>query len=459
MTNSPSTSRSGKLRNSVAALEQRLGPIEYRAPTALKAYANNPRRHPDRQIVALMASIREFGFVLPALVDPDGTIIAGEARVEAARRLGMAVVPVIVNDHMSKAQVKAYRIADNRLAEQAIWDEGRLAIEFEEILAIGEVAIEVLGWETAQIDIILDGSTDSAAEDDPADEQVEPPVSPVSRIGDLWRLGKHRLVCDSSLDKAVWDRLLNGAVATMAFTDPPYNVRVSGHICGLGKVQHAEFAMASGEMSRSEFVEFLVGFLEPLASNVVDGGIIDVCMDWRHLSELLEAIDMVGLNLINLCVWNKTNGGLGSLYRSKHELILIAKKGKAPHQNNVMLGATGRYRTNVWDYAGVNSFGTSRMADLADHPTVKPLALVADAIRDVTKPGNIVLDAFMGSGTTLLAAERTRRVGYGIEIEPSYVDVAIRRWEKMTGEAAVLDSSGETFAETAAHRQTIADAA
>ena len=238
----------------------------------------------------------------------------------------------------------------------------------------------------------------------------------------------------------------------MVFTDAPYNVPVSGHVCGLGKIQHAEFAMASGEMSRSEFTAFLGDAVRQMTGNVRDGAVLDLCMDWRHLPELLSAIEANDLALLNLCVWNKSNGGMGSLYRSKHELVLIAKKGKTPHTNNVELGKHGRYRTNVWEYAGVNSFGKGRMEDLADHPTVKPVALVADAIRDVTRPGEIVLDAFIGSGTTILAAERTKRIAYGIEIEPGYVDVAARRWSAMSNQAAMLAESGETFEEVAKRR-------
>lgn len=245
---------------------------------------------------------------------------------------------------------------------------------------------------------------------------------------------------------------MDGAVAAMAFTDPPYNVAVNGHICGLGKVKHSEFAMASGEMSEGEFTAFLTDFLAAAAEQVRDGAVLAVCMDWRHLFELQTAARAVGLTLLNMCVWNKSNGGMGSLYRSKHELVLILKKGKAPHTNNVELGKHGRYRTNVWDYAGVNSFGRTRMTDLADHPTVKPVALVADAIRDVTNAGDIVVDAFVGSGTTLLAAERTRRRAYGIELEPRYIDVAIRRWQAMTGLEAVLDATGETYDVTAEAR-------
>jgi hypothetical protein len=241
-----------------------------------------------------------------------------------------------------------------------------------------------------------------------------------------------------------------GRVGAMVFTDAPYNVPVSGHVSGLGK--HAEFAMASGEMSKAEFTAFLGEATKQLAANVRDGAVLDLCVDWRHLPELLSALEANDLSLLDLCVWNNANGGMGSLYRSKHELVLIAKKGKAPHTNNVKVGKRGQYRTNVWDYAGVNSLGKGQLTDLAAHPTVKPVALVADAIRDVTRPGEIVLDAFIGSGTTILAAEKAKRWAYGIEIEPGYVDVAIQRWSAMTGEEAVLADTGESFAEVAARR-------
>lgn len=436
----------------LSALERRLGPVEYHPTTSLTAYEQNPRRHPEKQIIKLMASISEFGFVLPVLVDTERTIIAGHARIEAARRLKISEVPVLVAADWSKAQVRAYRLADNRLAELAAWDDELLAIELSALIEIDEVSIELLGWQTAEIDLITDTDSKTSNSSDPADAIIEPPATPVSRPGDLWLLGSHRLLCGSSLETASWDRLMDGDIGAMVFTDAPYNVPVSGHVCGLGKVQHAEFAMASGEMSRSEFTNFLSEAIRQLSANLRDGSVLDLCMDWRHLPELLSATEANDLALLNLCVWNKNNGGMGSLYRSKHELVLIAKKGKAPHTNNVELGKHGRYRTNVWDYAGVNSFGKARMADLADHPTVKPVALVADAIRDVTRPGEIVLDAFMGSGTTILAAARTKRIAYGIEIEPAYIDVAIRRWSAMIAEEAVLQGTGETFAEVAARR-------
>lgn len=440
------------ISNRTDAFEHRFGPITYRPVGSLTPYSNNPRKHPESQLVKLAASIAEFGFVMPVLIDEDGVIIAGEARVAAAKRLGLTEVPVIVAHQWSKAQVRSYRLADNRLAELASWNEQALAIELAAIIEMDETPIEILGWETAEVDLLIDATNEVNSSEDEADEQIEEPADPVTRTGDLWQLGRHRLLCASSLEAANWSELLAGEMAAMAFTDPPYNVPVSGHVCGLGKVSHDEFAMASGEMSQAEFIAFLSSFLAAMLPHLKDGAVLDLCMDWRHMGELLAALDANTLSLLNLCVWNKTNGGMGSLYRSKHELVLIAKKGKASHTNNVELGKHGRYRTNVWDYAGVNTFSRNRMADLADHPTVKPVALVADAIRDVSLPGEIVLDAFMGSGTTILASERTKRRAYGLEIAPGYVDVAIRRWEKMTGQQAVLASTGQSFAEVAAER-------
>lgn len=430
--------------NQLDALQRKLGAIAYLPATDLIAFEGNPRKHPEKQIVKLMASIREFGIAMPILVDVNNVIIAGHAVLEAAKRLGIKDIPVLIADQWSSGQVRAYRLGANRLAELSQWDDRLLKIEIGAIIEFDETSIEILGWETAEIDLILSHDEASAAAD-PADDIPQAPSEPVSRPGDLWLLGKHRLLCASSLESDSWAKVMDGAEAAMAFTDAPYNVPISGHVSGLGKKKHAEFQMASGEMSKAEFTAFLTTAVKEMAANLANGSVMTFFMDWRHMSETLAALGANGLTLINLCVWNKSNGGMGSLYRSKHELAFIAKKGKAPHTNNVELGKHGRYRTNVWDYAGVNSFGRNREADLADHPTVKPVALVADAILDVTKPGDIVIDAFMGSGTTILAAERTRRAGYGIDIEPGYVDVAIRRWQMMTGLEAILAETGETF--------------
>jgi DNA modification methylase len=398
------------LANQLAAIERRLGPIEYRPIAEFKVYDRKLRKHSEPQLIKLAASIREFGFALPLLADSDGVLIVGHARLEAAKRLGLAELPVIVADHWSRAQVKAYRLADNRLGELGEWNNEELVIELIELLELDEVEIDTLGWETGEIDKLFDLS-DAASKspaEDPADAQIAPPAVPVSRVGDIWLLGKHRLMCASSLEAATWAQLMNGEIAAMAFSDPPYNVPIAGHVSGLGKIEHAEFAQASGEMSKAEFTQFLTGHIGAMSASVRNGALLYLCMDWRHMGELGAAIEACGLALINVCVWNKSNGGMGSLYRSKHELVFVTKKGSAPHTNNVQLGRHGRYRANVWDYPGVNTFGAGRMEDLADHPTVKPLSLVADAIRDVTKPGEIVVDGFMGSGTTILAAHRYR---------------------------------------------------
>lgn len=446
-----------KRTNQLSAIERKLGPIKYVPAEHVLTYAKNPRKHPEKQVVKLMASIREFGVAMPILVDDDTIIIAGHAVFEAAKRLGIKQVPIIVADQWSKAQVRAYRLSANRLAELSQWDEDLLRFELAAVIEFDETPIDLLGWETAEIDLILEGG-EIQEEADPADDIPEPSGPAISVSGDLWQLGKHRLLCGSSLEPLTWARLMDGEVAAMAFTDAPYNVPISGHVSGLGKNKHAEFQMASGEMSIAEFTTFLTEAVARMSECLCDGAILDFCMDWRHLRESFAALDASNLSLINMCVYNKYNGGMGSLYRSKHELVLIAKKGKAQHTNNVELGKHGRYRTNVWDYAGANSFGRNRDADLSDHPTVKPVALVADAIRDVSKIGDIVIDAFMGSGTTILAAERTKRIAYGIDIEPGYVDVAIRRWETLTGRQAILADTGETSAEVAFRRTTKSEA-
>ena len=444
-------SASDQRSNQLDALQRKLGVIGYVPADSLTPFEGNPRKHPEKQIVKLMASIREFGVAMPILIDANNVVIAGHAVLEAAKRLGIRHVPVLVADQWSSAQVRAYRLSSNRLAELSQWDDALLKIELAAIIEFDETPIEILGWETGEIDFILSADEAEAGEDE-ADIIPELPGETVARPGDLWFLGKHRLLCASSLEPANWAKLMDGGQAAMAFTDAPYNVPISGHVSGLGKTKHAEFQMASGEMSPEEFELFLTSATAQIANNLADGAIFDFCLDWRMVSESYAAFKKNGLHIINMCVWNKSNGGMGSLYRSKYELIIIGKKGVAPHTNNVQLGKYGRYRANVWDHAGVNSFGRTRDADLADHPTVKPVALVADAIRDVTNPGDLVIDGFMGSGTTILAAERTKRVAAGIDIEPGYIDVAIRRWEAMTGLEATLADTGETFAEASQRR-------
>lgn len=424
--------------------------ITMKTVSSLKPYSKNARTHSDKQIVQIAASIEAFGFTNPILLDDDDYIIAGHGRLLAAKSLGLSDVPTIRLSHLTCAQKRAYILADNRLAEKAGWDDDILAIELGELSLLDlEFDIEITGFEMAEIDLLI-GDVDEGYNEEPA-EELEMPDSPVTKRGDLWVLGKHRLLCGDALSSADIEKLMDGAKARTVFSDPPYNVPIAGHVCGLGKVKHREFKQASGEMSKKEFAEFLAQSFEGLKSAMVDGGLAYICMDWRHVSEIITSGLSVFDDYKNLCVWTKSNGGMGSLYRSAHELVFIFKTGNKQHVNNVQLGRFGRYRTNVWPYAGVNSFGGNRDELLSIHPTVKPTALVADAILDSSKRGDNVLDTFIGSGTTLLACERTGRKGYGLELDPLYVDAAILRWQKMTGEDAILSATEETYSNVRTH--------
>ncbi|GHH09691.1 methyltransferase [Sphingomonas glacialis] len=433
-----------------------LGPLETVPTALLKSYARNARKHNERQVALIAQSLETFGFNNPIIAEEDGTIIAGHGRWEAAKLLDLEHVPVLRVRHLTPDKIRAYRLADNRLAELAGWDDEMLVVELGELTTIDlGFSIETVGWTFPEIDVMLDPPEASDAEgpSDGIDNDIpEPPTTPVSRLGDLWQMADHRLLVGSSLEPSSYAVLMAGAAATMVFQDAPYNVKINGHVSGLGKVKHAEFAMASGEMSALQFRDFLAANMKALLPHLVDGAILAMCMDWRGLLALQLAMEEAKLDLINLAVWVKTNAGMGSLLRSQHELVAIAKHGKASHINNVQLGKNKRYRTNVWRYPGVNSFGRGRMDQLVAHPTPKPVPLVADAIRDVTNRGHIVLDTFMGSGTTLLAAERTGRIAYGIDIDPGYVDVSIDRWQKLTRGEARLDATGETFEEVKARR-------
>jgi DNA modification methylase len=439
-----------------ATLEALMPELEvvYRPISELNPRANNPRTHTKKQIEQIAASIRTFGFTNPVLIDAADGVIAGHGRIEAARMLGMTMVPTIRLAEMSEAQVRAYVIADNRLAELAGWDRELLAIEFAWLGTLDlDFDLSVTGYELPEIDLLI-GELDAKPDESASALDQVPHASegpPVTRPGDVWIIGAHRLICGDALVSDTYARLMAGEKAQMVFTDPPYNVPIAGHVTGLGKVQHREFAMAAGEMSREEFTAFLAAVMRQLAQASQDGAIHFVCMDWRHMAEVLDAGEAIYSELKNLCVWAKTNGGMGSLYRSQHELVFVFKAGTARHINNVELGRFGRYRTNVWSYAGVNSFGAGR-EDLELHPTVKPVDLVADAIRDCSHRGGIVLDAFGGSGTTLLAAEITGRQGRAIEIDPAYCDVIVRRMAESSQLGAVLEATGQSFEEVAAER-------
>ena len=421
--------------------------------TSLKPYARNARTHSRKQVKQIAASIERFGFTNPVLVSDEGEIIAGHGRVEAAKLIGWKTVPTIALSHLSETERRAYVLADNKLALNAGWDKEILAIELQALTDLN-FDVEITGFSLAEIDLVIDeaGEADPDGTDAPEDEVVFATGRPVSRQGDLWQLGRHKLLCGDARSSIDFEALLGKEEVDLVFTDPPYNVKIDGNVCGLGSVKHREFAFASGEMSQSQFTSFLTDTLRNATGVMRDGAIAFVCMDWRHMGELLGAGSSAFTELKNLIVWNKSNGGMGAFYRSKHELIFVFKQGTAEHTNSFGLGETGRYRTNVWDYAGISSISGSRSEELAMHPTVKPVALIADAIRDCSRRGEVVLDCFGGSGSTLIAAEKTGRSARLIEYDPLYCDTIVRRWEKLTGKRALLAVTDETFEDVADSR-------
>jgi len=427
--------------------------IVERDVASLKPYARNARTHSKKQVKQIAASIERFGFVNPVLIGDDDTIIAGHGRVEAAKLLGHKSVPTLALSHLSKTERRAYILADNKLALNAGWDNELLAIQFQGLLD-EDFDLDLTGFDIAEIDFIIEDAQNANPDtEDPKDDEVPDMAGPaVTRMGDLWLLGKHKLLCGDAQDSASFRRLVGNEQVDLLFTDPPYNVKIDGHVCGLGSVKHREFAFASGEMSEDEFTGFLRTTLGNASSIMRDGAIAYVCMDWRHMGEMLAAGNHAFTELKNLVVWNKTNGGMGAFYRSKHELIFVFKKGTAPHTNSFGLGETGRYRTNVWDYAGISSISASRGDELAMHPTVKPVAMIADAIKDCSRRGEIILDCFGGSGSTLIAAEKTGRRARLIEYDPLYCDTIIRRWERHSGKRAVLADTGIAFEEVSETR-------
>jgi len=424
--------------------------IQYRRIDTLQPDPANPHRHSKKQLKQIANSIEVFDFIVPVLIDRDGKIACGHGRTQAAAALGMREVPTICLEHLSPAQIRAFMIADNKLTENATWDDRLLAEQLRDLSLLGlDFSLEITGFEMGEIDLRIASLEEVLApSEDPADILPETSAAaPVSQLGDLWFLGHHRLLCGSALDTDALAALMDEERAGTIFTDPPYNVTIDGHASGLGAVHHRPFPMASGEMSKAEFTAFLARALCNLVAFSTAGSLHYICMDWRHLEELLAAGREAYGELKNLCVWAKDNAGMGSLYRSQHELIFVFKQPGAAHRNNIQLGQFGRNRSNVWHYPGVNSL--ARCGDEGNvsalHPTVKPEALVADAILDCTERGGIVLDAFVGSGTTLIAAERTGRRCHALELDAGYVDTTVRRWQALTGEKARHAISGRSF--------------
>lgn len=421
--------------------------IELLATSSLKPNPRNARTHSDKQLRQIAASIERFGWLVPIVVDDQMMIAAGHGRWEAAKLLGLGTVPVIRAEFLSEADRRAFALAENRIAELSGWDDKLLAEELNALFD-GGYNLEITGFTTADLDF-------SVPEADDKHEEVElpaPDAAAVSRLGDLWLIGPHRVLCGDSTKAESYETALGDLRANIVFADPPYNVPIDGFVSGHGANHHREFVMGAGEMSPPVFTAFLRAMFRNLVRFTRGGSIHYVTMDWRHIREILDAADGVYDQFKQLVVWDKGVGGQGAFYRSQHELAFVFKAGKAKHINNFGLGESGRYRTNVVRYAGANAFRKGRKRDLADHSTVKPTALIADFLLDCSNRGDLVLDPCLGSGSTLLAAHRTRRRGVGIELDPLYVDTALRRIADACQLVPVLASDGRSFDEVAAMR-------
>lgn len=407
------------------------------SPDELHAYETNARIHGEQQIAEIARSISAFGFNNPILIDKDKCIIAGHGRALAAKQLGLPTVPVVCLDHLTPRQKKAYILADNKLAEKSSWDRGLLKSELQSLFDLEtDIDLTITGFSTPELDLLF-ADTETALQKSEIVSDIQP--EPRVRSGDLWRLGDHYLFCGNSLKKESFSALMQGELAEMVFTDPPYNVPIQGHVSGKGAIKHREFAFASGEMSETEFTAFLSQAFSHLKDFSKNGSLHFICMDWRHIREILNAGNSNYEELKNLCVWNKQLAGMGSLYRSQHELVFVFKNGISPHKNNVQLGKHGRNRTNVWDYPGVHVSNCHKKS-LSYHPTVKPVSMIADAIVDCTNIGDTVLDCFAGSGSTLLAAERVKRKAYVMEYDPTYCDVILDRFSQSSSSTIELVS-------------------
>jgi DNA modification methylase len=445
--------------NGLPTLESALDPrikaraIEFVAVDQLKPNPRNAKKHPDSQIGLIEENYDEFGVTQPILIDENNMVLAGHARLAAAKRAGIKHLPAVRHSHLSPAQKRALVLSDNKLAELGSWDFGILSEEFEFLSdPNNELSFDprITGFETVEIDQILDDDNHEERAD-PADqvEPIDPDAPVVTRAGEVWVCDQHRLICGDATNPEDYIKLMESEQAQLVFTDPPYNVPNQGHVSKRDGVR--EFAMAHGEMTPRQFTEFLALALTNVSAQLAKGAINFVCMDWRHQAELRAAADPLFDSPKNLIVWTKTNAGMGSFYRSAHEFIFVyAAPGKPI--NNFGLGAKGRHRTNVWRYPGCSSFGRGRNQALAMHPTVKPVAMVADALMDCSHRGNIVLDPFAGSGTTMIAAERTGRRARLMEIDPLYCDVIIQRWQNLFGKTARLAETNETYEEVKVRR-------
>jgi DNA modification methylase len=405
--------------------------LALRRPEELHVPARNVRKLNAAQVARVAAAIETLGFCQPLLITAAGEVIDGAARLQAAKQLGLREIACLVVDHLSDAEVRTLRIALNRLGERGEWDFEALRLEFTELIELG-APIEVAGFEAPEMDIILLG-------DEPPEHEIGPlepdEADPIAQDGDIWRLDEHLLACGDARDPAVYGALMGSDQARLVFTDPPYNVPIAGHVT---RGRHREFEMASGELSRAEFGDFNLLWISAAIQWLVEGGLVMPFIDWRSVALMIDIGESLSLGLLNLIVWAKDNAGQGALWRSQHEFVPVFKLGTAPHVNNIEMGRHGRRRSNVWQYPGASSMGSDAREGLKEHPTVKPVALIEDALLDVTNRGEVVVDPFLGSGSTLIAAEKTGRICRGIEIDTRYVDVALRRWARLTGRTPEL---------------------
>ncbi|UQR65445.1 DNA modification methylase [Bradyrhizobium sp. C-145] len=435
-----------------------LGPVERLAIEAISLPRRSLRKHTDRHKKQYAKCIEKVGLISPVIIDSAGVIVAGLIWYLGALQLGLRDLPVIRATHLTPEKLELYRIAEQRLGELAPWDDRAVAETFKELsqLDLG-FSLEVTGFSQGEIDFRIENLESLQVEPSPDPADIVPAALPttVSAVNDLWQAGPHRILCQSALQSDSFSALMAGERVRAVITDPPFNVPIRGHVSGKGRIRHPEFAMASGELSDDGFKGFLSGYLRHATEHLSQGALLYIFMDWRHSAQILAAGKAIGVELKNICAWVKSNAGMGSLYRSQHEFVFVFKHGKVPHRNNVELGRHGRFRTNVWQYPGCNSFERNGEEGnlLALHPTVKPVQLLADAILDCTERNDIVLDNFLGSGSTLLAAERVGRRLYATELEPRYVDVAIRRWQRHTGQSAVHVQTRRLFDEIAADQQ------
>ena len=399
------------------------------------------RKHSQKQLQKLINAIKKFGFTNPILIDKKLKIIAGELRLLAAKKLGFCQIPVIILEDLTDEEAEAIRILDNRIAEDSEWNYANLQ-EVIENLGKFDISFEDLGFETVDYDKIFLNSDSEESEVKNSEQEnadwLDANIPKKANLWDLWRLGDNFILCANSLLQKAFKILMQGELAQIVITDPPYNCKIKGHVCGSGKIKHDEFAMASGEMTEAEFAEFISGFMQHLVKFSFDGSLHYIFMDWRNINILLTQGKKYYTELKDIAIWDKGQGGMGSMYRSQHEMIPIFKNGEAKHQNHIQLGKYGRYRTNVWNYPGVRATNPESLELLKLHPTVKPVSMLHDILLDTSSKNDIVLDCFGGSGSTLLAAERCKRRARLIEIDPRYVDVCIYRWEKETGKTAKL---------------------